>query len=106
MTRVMTVNRVSIEATSLVRRVQVDGCQSRASELGVGSTKAGSGCALAVEGAEDPAGAVEAADDAADVAEVADDAVEAAAGEGVGGIPDGVVAPPEGAVGAVISSPA
>ncbi|MBK6956067.1 MAG: hypothetical protein IPH27_11685 [Actinomycetales bacterium] len=99
-------NRVSIEATSLVRSVQVDGCQSRASELGVGSTKAGSGCALAVEGAEDPAGAVEAADDAADVAEVADDAVEAAAGEGVGGIPDGVVAPPEGAVGAVISSPA
>ena len=72
----------------------------------MGSTKAGSGCALAVEGAEDAAGAVEAADDAADVAEVADDAVEAAAGEGVGGIPDGVVAPPEGAVGAVISSPA
>jgi hypothetical protein len=105
----MTVNRVSIEATSLVRSVQVDGCQSRASELGVGSTKAGSGCALAVEGAEDAAGAAEAAEDAADVVdavEVTDDAVEAAAGEGVGGIPDGVVAPPEGAVGAVISSPA
>ena len=106
MTRVMTVNRVSIEATSLVRRVQVDGCQSRASELGVGSTKAGSGCALAVEGAEDAADVVKAADDAADAVEVTDDAVEAAAGEGVGGIPDGVVAPPEGAVGAVISSPA
>ncbi len=96
----------------MVRRVQVDGCQSRASELGVGSTKAGSGCALAVEGAEDAAGAVEAAEDAADVvdavegAEDAAGAVEAAAGEGVGGIPDGVVAPPEGAVGAVISSPA
>ncbi len=90
----------------MVRSVQVDGCQSRASELGVGSTKAGSGCALAVEGAEDAADVVDAADDAADVAEVADDAVEAAAGEGVGGIPDGVVAPPEGAVGAVISSPA
>ncbi|MGB2701038.1 MAG: hypothetical protein WBC31_11810 [Candidatus Phosphoribacter baldrii] len=105
-------NRVSIEATSLVRSVQVDGCQSRASELGVGSTKAGSGCALAVEGAEDAAGAVEAAEDAADVvdavegAEDAAGAVEAAAGEGVGGIPAGVVAPPEGAVGAVISSPA
>ena len=106
MTRVMTVNRVSIEATSLVRSVQVDGCQSRASELGVGSTKAGSGCALAVEGAEDAADVVKAADDAADAVEVTDDAVEAAAGEGVGGIPDGVVAPPEGAVGAVISSPA
>ena len=106
MTRVMTVNRVSIEATSLVRRVQVDGCQSRASELGVGSTKACSGCALAVEGAEDAADAVEVTDDAADAVEAADDAVEAAAGEGVGGIPDGVVAPPEGAVGAVISSPA
>ncbi len=96
----------------MVRSVQVDGCQSRASELGVGSTKAGSGCALAVEGAEDAAGAVEAAEDAADVvdavegAEDAAGAVEAAAGEGVGGIPDGVVAPPEGAVGAVISSPA
>ena len=106
----------------MVRSVQVDGCQSRASELGVGSTKAGSGCALAVEGAEDAAGAAEAAEDAADVvdavegaedaagaveaAEDAAGAVEAAAGEGVGGIPDGVVAPPEGAVGAVISSPA
>ncbi len=41
-----------------------------------------------------------------DAVEVTDDAVEAAAGEGVGGIPAGVVAPPEGAVGAVISSPA
>ncbi len=90
----------------MVRSVQVDGCQSRASELGVGSTKAGSGCALAVEGAEDAADVVKAADDAADAVEVTDDAVEAAAGEGVGGIPDGVVAPPEGAVGAVISSPA
>ncbi len=72
----------------------------------MGSTKAGSGCALAVEGAEDAADVVKAADDAADAVEVTDDAVEAAAGEGVGGIPDGVVAPPEGAVGAVISSPA
>ncbi len=72
----------------------------------MGSTKACSGCALAVEGAEDAADAVEVTDDAADAVEAADDAVEAAAGEGVGGIPDGVVAPPEGAVGAVISSPA
>ena len=66
----------------MVRSVQVDGCQSRASELGVGSTKAGSGCALAVEGAEDAAGAAEAAEEAADVVdavEVTDDVTKAVA---------------------------